>query len=71
MSTDTQRASQFSLDVEDWARAACDAARGTASRDGQSGACEAECPVAAIYLDDDVPAEHRDDIEHNAKFFRR
>lgn len=35
------------------------------------GACVAECPVAAIYLDDDVPAEHREDIERNAKFFRR
>lgn len=33
------------------------------------GACIAECPVAAIYLDDDVPAEHRDDIARNAKFF--
>ncbi|HEY0987020.1 MAG TPA: ferredoxin family protein [Kofleriaceae bacterium] len=35
------------------------------------GACEAECPVAAIYLDDDVPAEHRGDIERNAAFFRK
>lgn len=35
------------------------------------GACEAECPVAAIYLDDSVPAEHRGDIERNAAFFRR
>lgn len=35
------------------------------------GACEAECPVAAIYLDDDVPVEHRADIERNAQFFRR
>jgi NAD-dependent dihydropyrimidine dehydrogenase PreA subunit len=35
------------------------------------GACVAECPVEAIYLDDDVPTEHRDDIEANAKFFRR
>ncbi len=34
------------------------------------GACLSECPVAAIYLDDDVPAEHRDDIARNAKFFR-
>ena len=33
------------------------------------GACVAECPVAAIYLDDDVPAEHRADVERNAKFF--
>ena len=35
------------------------------------GACEAECPVAAIYLDDDVPEERRGDIERNAAFFRR
>ena len=35
------------------------------------GACVAECPVAAIYLDDDVPAEHREDIARNAEFFRR
>lgn len=34
------------------------------------GACEAECPVSAIYLDDDVPAEHQKDIERNAAFFR-
>jgi len=34
------------------------------------GACEAECPVSAIYLDDDVPAEHKKDIERNAAFFR-
>jgi ferredoxin len=34
-------------------------------------ACVAECPVAAIYLDDDVPAEHRADIKRNEKFFRR
>ncbi len=35
------------------------------------GACVAECPAAAIYLDDDVPKEHREDIERNAAFFRR
>jgi NAD-dependent dihydropyrimidine dehydrogenase PreA subunit len=35
------------------------------------GACVAECPVAAIYLDDDVPAEHRDDIARNVAFFVR
>jgi NAD-dependent dihydropyrimidine dehydrogenase PreA subunit len=35
------------------------------------GACLPECPVGAIYADDDVPAEHRDDIERNARFFRR
>jgi ferredoxin len=33
------------------------------------GACEPECPVAAIYLDTDVPDEHREDIERNATFF--
>jgi len=33
------------------------------------GACLAECPAAAIYLDDDVPAEHRADIARNAEFF--
>lgn len=35
------------------------------------GACVAECPVAAIYLDDDVPTEQHADIERNAQFFRR
>jgi ferredoxin len=35
------------------------------------GACLQECPVAAIYLDDDVPVEHRDDIARNADFFKR
>lgn len=35
------------------------------------GACVAECPVAAIYADDDVPDEYREDIERNAAFFRR
>ena len=35
------------------------------------GACLPECPVAAIYLDDEVPEEHRKDIERNARFFRR
>jgi ferredoxin len=34
------------------------------------GACVAECPVAAIYHEDDLPAEHRADIARNAKFFR-
>lgn len=33
------------------------------------GACVAECPVDAIYLDTDVPAAHREDIQRNAKFF--
>src|SRR5687768_7720630 len=35
------------------------------------GACTDECPVAAIYLDDDVPAEHRGDVARNAAFFAR
>ena len=35
------------------------------------GACLDECPVAAIYYETDVPHDHRDDIERNAKFFRR
>jgi NAD-dependent dihydropyrimidine dehydrogenase PreA subunit len=34
------------------------------------GACTSECPADAIYRDDDVPAEHRGDIERNAAFFR-
>jgi ferredoxin len=34
------------------------------------GACVAECPATAIYLDDDVPAEHREAIARNARFFR-
>ena len=33
------------------------------------GACEPECPVAAIYLDENVPDEHRADIARNAAFF--
>jgi len=35
------------------------------------GACVAECPADAIYCEDDVPAEYRDDIARNAQFFRR
>ena len=35
------------------------------------GACVAECPAEAIYYEDDVPAEHRDDIARNADFFAR
>jgi ferredoxin len=34
------------------------------------GACVAECPVAAIYLDDEVPEADRDDIGRNAAWFR-
>lgn len=33
------------------------------------GACLDECPVAAIYAEEDVPSEHRDDIARNAAFF--
>lgn len=32
-------------------------------------ACEAECPVEAIYIDDDVPDEEQWAIEDNAQFF--
>ncbi|MEP6862352.1 MAG: ferredoxin family protein [Deltaproteobacteria bacterium] len=35
------------------------------------GACVSECPVAAIYLDDDVPTERSSDIQRNAQFFER
>jgi NAD-dependent dihydropyrimidine dehydrogenase PreA subunit len=35
------------------------------------GSCVAECPVNAIYLDEEVPDAHRDDIARNAQFFRR
>jgi ferredoxin len=34
------------------------------------GACVAECPVAAIYEEDNVPKEHHADIQRNADFFR-
>ena len=34
-------------------------------------ACMDECPVAAIYPEDEVPAEHRADIARNAAFFER
>jgi ferredoxin len=29
--------------------------------------CVAECPVDAIFHDDDLPTEHADDLELNAK----
>src|SRR5271166_991686 len=32
-------------------------------------ACEPECPVQAIYIDDDVPAEEQWHIADNADFF--
>ncbi|MEM7608204.1 MAG: ferredoxin family protein [Myxococcota bacterium] len=34
------------------------------------GACSPECPANAIFLDLDVPDEHRASIEANAAFFR-
>jgi NAD-dependent dihydropyrimidine dehydrogenase PreA subunit len=33
------------------------------------GACEAECPVGAIYLEDDVPEQWREYIAKNAQAF--
>ena len=33
------------------------------------GACEAACPVAAIYHEDEVPDEEKSFIEKNKKFF--
>jgi len=33
------------------------------------GACEAECPVEAIFEEDDVPDEWKNFIEVNAKAF--
>ena len=33
------------------------------------GACEPECPVDAIYDEDDLPEEYEKFIEINAKFF--
>lgn len=35
------------------------------------GACVSECPVDAIFLDDDVPAAHHADIGRNAAFARK
>jgi NAD-dependent dihydropyrimidine dehydrogenase PreA subunit len=34
------------------------------------GACEPECPVNAIFPEDDVPAEWRDYIARNAAAFK-
>jgi NAD-dependent dihydropyrimidine dehydrogenase PreA subunit len=34
-------------------------------------ACLPECPVGAIFPDDDVPADQRDAIRRNAEFFTR
>jgi len=35
------------------------------------GACAPECPVAAIFLDDEVPEAFADDIAHNEAFYGR
>jgi NAD-dependent dihydropyrimidine dehydrogenase PreA subunit len=34
------------------------------------GACLPECPVEAIFAEDDMPAEHAGDVARNAQFFR-
>ena len=34
------------------------------------GLCEAECPVSAIFVDTDVPADWRDFIDKNARLGR-
>jgi ferredoxin len=34
------------------------------------GACEAECPVMAIYAEEEVPASQQHFIARNADFFR-
>ncbi len=34
------------------------------------GACEAVCPVEAIFMEDEVPAEETPYIEINRKFFQ-
>lgn len=33
------------------------------------GACEAACPVEAIYIEDEIPEEENEYIELNRKFF--
>ena len=35
------------------------------------GICTSECPVDAIYDEDDVPTAHRIDIQRNADFFAK
>ncbi|MFO7263577.1 MAG: 4Fe-4S ferredoxin [Bacillaceae bacterium G1] len=34
------------------------------------GACEVECPVNAIYMEDFVPEEEKEFIKKNADFFK-
>ena len=33
------------------------------------GACEPECPVEAIFAEEDVPDQYKADIEKNRKYF--
>jgi len=35
------------------------------------GACEPECPVSAIFGEDELPADQGQFLERNAAFFRR
>lgn len=35
----------------------------------ECGACEAACPVQAIYIEDEVPEEERGYIQENKAFF--
>jgi len=37
----------------------------------ECGACQAECPVEAIYHEDEVPEEWQSFIEKNANFYRK
>lgn len=37
----------------------------------ECGACQAECPVEAIYQEDEIPEEWQSFIEKSAKFFGR
>lgn len=35
------------------------------------GACQPECPVSAIYEEDEVPSEYQAQIKINADFFKK
>lgn len=35
------------------------------------GACQPECPVSAIYEEDEVPSEYQASIRINADFFKK
>ncbi len=37
----------------------------------ECGACQAECPVEAIYHEDEVPDEWQSFVEKNAKYFKK